>query len=291
MIKISDFVKCWCGVRGSAVCVVLLAVGICSAAAEGVPYEEELGISAGEVIDVIFDHGKEEEMYGAILDDREYEEIYGPLARFIAFTRTVPREVLDDREAFLAALDDHYGSVRERGGVELELDPNDVPPPRVFSSEEIGPPMGPDGNGIGIQENSEINLVAEQAFALRGTARILQRAMPNAFYLVAAAGNCSNGSREIGDKFGEESFSSEKGWSLWGSIGRIQGYTKNHISHRDRIFTGMIGCNFSNFYGKSFGIFAGVSNADIYCTGQNRGTSGQQSGVCVGAYGCHCPRR
>jgi hypothetical protein len=30
---------------------MLLAVGICSAAAEGVPYEEELGMSAGEVIE------------------------------------------------------------------------------------------------------------------------------------------------------------------------------------------------------------------------------------------------
>jgi outer membrane autotransporter protein len=109
--------------------------------------------------------------------------------------------------------------------------------------------------------------------------------MPNAFYLVAAADNCSDGRREIGDKFGEESFFDEKSWSLWGSIGRTQGHTKNHISHRDRIFTGMIGCNFSNCYGKSFGIFVGVSNAEIDCTGQNRGTSGQQSGVCMGAYG------
>jgi hypothetical protein len=87
-------------------------------------------------------------MYGAILDDREYEEIYGPLARFIALARAVLREAFDDREAFLAALNDHYGPVPERGGVELELDLDDVPRPTgTFSAQEIAPPMGPISSG------------------------------------------------------------------------------------------------------------------------------------------------
>ncbi|MDR2435965.1 MAG: hypothetical protein LBD33_01460 [Puniceicoccales bacterium] len=274
MIKISNFVKCW---RGSVVCV-LFAAGVFLTTAEGASYEEEMGMSAEEVINVIFGHDREEEMYGAILD-QSYEDIYGPLARFIAFVGTVPRETLDDREAFLAAMADYYAPVRERGVEELELDPDDVPPPpEAFSAEGVEPPVDFGGNGI--RENAGINLMAEQTFVLRSAARILQRAMPNEFHLVTAANR-----REIDDELGEEGSFKGKGRLLWGSIGRAQNYTKNYISHRNRVFTGVIGCNFSNFDDRFLGVFFGISNADIDCTGQNRGTSGQQSSVCMGACG------
>jgi hypothetical protein len=127
--------------------------------------------------------------------------------------------------------------------------------------------------------------MAEQIFTARNIARVLQEAIPSEFYLATIASDRFNGRHLSDNKFNGEGFFDGKKRSLWKSVRWTQSYAKNHISHRDKIFAGMIGFNFSNFDDKFFGIFVGFSDADINCTGQNSGTSGQQSGVNVGAYG------
>ncbi|MDR2720867.1 MAG: hypothetical protein LBB15_01085, partial [Puniceicoccales bacterium] len=151
MVRIFNFMKYY-GMRSIVACVLLLAVGVFSTPAGGASYEEEMGMTPEDIIDTIFGHGGEEDMYGAIIGDREYEDTYGPLARLIEFVRTLPAEVSHNQDALRERLMAYYAPVLERGIG--ELDPGDVSPePRDFLIEEIDElPVDPDRGGS--QENA-----------------------------------------------------------------------------------------------------------------------------------------